>query len=493
MAPFKFYTLQMKFLRVLVKVLILTMLAIPISAADSVKALDTYDCIKDTTIWSKPNSSLNFKNKSDYKYFRGFINKLHDNVKVIEKTDDGKWLKIVDIEYNKIKVLGYSRSENFKLIKRGIKTKSTNKSSTASYMDNLLRGETSKSQPINNANKGSGNLDSMLRGLGEEIEVATLEREIEAEMLADQKKLEQQQAQIDLELRSEKRRLRREQILAEEAAEEQEEQRLKEGEEAAEENRRNRRRRQAAREDREDTQRRKEWAAHLGDTADELLQQNQRIMRDTDQAFETSKKIKQQQDRSAQEDYNRKQRTSYAERTSDNNSDYNDKLTRLQQNSNAKKKALEEKKRRLNAQYEKRRAALEKKTAAENKREDDLLNRQKQLAADKQTKQVTSINERASDNVLNDIKNGTRLAAKNCFGQYHVSGHRPKVKNSPSCIDVHFQYWCEGSPAFKRSGILDKFVGLSAGCFGDIAEIEKINCKPKDIVVKVSRVTECGE
>lgn len=369
-----------RFTRILIPALILIGLNIESSTAGLALArhLTTYTTTAVTTA-VKSGPGENFKtNRSIPKGVK---------VKVVDQTENGRWLKIANLQDGHI--LGYIKTNKTQnsgnhidaLLgsNHSITTASPRKktSSSANYLDRLLGAETGVAK--NRPKTKSGSINNMLGGLNEEIEMATLEREIDAEIQAEKSRLEQEQREIERDIRREKRRMKRMQREAEEEAEKLEQERLEEVKEAKKDERRERRRRQAARDDREDNKRRREWAANLGNTAKRIAKQNEQIMRDTDAAFRQSKRIKQRQDRKTQYEYNQKQRTRYTKSSSNSNNDYNNKLANLKRKAAEKQNALKARKQKLTAKYEKRLAALNKKTAIENKREMDLRKRQDML------------------------------------------------------------------------------------------------------------------
>lgn len=103
------------------------------------------------------------------------------------------------------------------------------------------------------------------------------------------------------------------------------------------------------------------------------------------------------------------------------------------------------------------------------------------------------VEQRAQGLYLQAMKNGIRLGAKNCFGQYEVGGTMPKTKEVVSCIDVHYRARCEGNTV-SYDGIIKNFTGFDAGCFGDTTTISpKPACPAEQVRIDVTEVIRgCG-
>jgi hypothetical protein len=102
---------------------------------------------------------------------------------------------------------------------------------------------------------------------------------------------------------------------------------------------------------------------------------------------------------------------------------------------------------------------------------------------------------RAEEDYLQRLAAGTRMGAKNCYGEQHVMGAMPSIKPRPvSCIDMHFRAYCQGShPSGAYQGVLKNMVSMGTGCFGDTVQIKpKLACKAEDIRVEVTQARPCS-
>jgi hypothetical protein len=102
---------------------------------------------------------------------------------------------------------------------------------------------------------------------------------------------------------------------------------------------------------------------------------------------------------------------------------------------------------------------------------------------------------RAERDYLQQLAAGTRMGAKNCYGEQHVMGSMPSIKPRPvACIDMHFRAYCPGTPSSAAyQGVLKNMVSMGTGCFGDTAEIKpKLSCKAEEIRVEVTRAQPCS-
>jgi hypothetical protein len=102
---------------------------------------------------------------------------------------------------------------------------------------------------------------------------------------------------------------------------------------------------------------------------------------------------------------------------------------------------------------------------------------------------------RAEQDYLQRLAAGTRMGAKNCYGEQHVMGAMPNIKPKPvACIDMHFRAYCQGShPSVAYQGVLKNMVSMGTGCFGDTVEIKpKLGCKAEDIRVEVTQAKPCS-
>ncbi|MBX9959315.1 MAG: hypothetical protein K2Y15_04200 [Burkholderiaceae bacterium] len=102
---------------------------------------------------------------------------------------------------------------------------------------------------------------------------------------------------------------------------------------------------------------------------------------------------------------------------------------------------------------------------------------------------------RAEQDYLQRLAAGTRMGAKNCYGEQHVMGAMPNIKpKTVACIDMHFRAYCQGShPGVAYQGVLKNMVSMGTGCFGDTVEIKpKLGCKAEDIRVEVTQARPCS-
>lgn len=118
--------------------------------------------------------------------------------------------------------------------------------------------------------------------------------------------------------------------------------------------------------------------------------------------------------------------------------------------------------------------------------------RKEQREAEKKAEAEAKL--RAEDDYLKKLASGTRLVAKNCYGEQHVMGALPRIKPElVGCIDMHYRAYCPGtsSPVVYR-GLIDTMVGMGTGCFGDTSKIEpKLACKAEEIRVEVAEARRC--
>ena len=440
--------------------------------------------------------SVNLREGAGTQYKKLRVLSPGQQIQVIGRSSDGIWLRISE----KGKPLGYIH-KNFAVLSSSSAARTPKKgvTSTGSYIDNLLRGK--KPYAVKKPQRQQG-VDSMLSGLNEEIEMAKMEREIEAEIRAEKARLAREQRLINEQRRMEERSLRRELEREREKAAEEERER-QEAEERAE---REQRRRYAEREERHhDREMQRNWEQYWSRKNREADQFGKELQRDQAK-FNQAYRYAQSENSRRQQEYEETQRQAYTDRynakNSSSRSSYDQKMAVIQRESERKQKALEEKKRQLDKKYAQlkkehtqKSAKSDAKEAQYQKNKQALLERENKQKAQKlkiaEKRIANHKKQQDQQRLLNEIKSGTRLAAKNCFGEYHVSGSLPKTASSV-CIDVEFRYWCNNSPTAKRSGILKNFVGEMAGCFGDTVEIERLSCKARDITVGVSNVKICG-
>ncbi len=97
---------------------------------------------------------------------------------------------------------------------------------------------------------------------------------------------------------------------------------------------------------------------------------------------------------------------------------------------------------------------------------------------------------------LETMARGTQLKARTCYGDMYVVGMRPKVSpEAVPCIDVHYRARCPGSNAYI-DGVGSNFIGIATDCFtGDTFETFKIkptpSCPAEVMQVTVRAVTAC--
>lgn len=113
--------------------------------------------------------------------------------------------------------------------------------------------------------------------------------------------------------------------------------------------------------------------------------------------------------------------------------------------------------------------------------------RQKQEAKAAEIRQQEA-DEQEKAEFLRKMKEGVRLAARNCGGEVHVGGTKPKLPgNRFWSINVYFTAYCPGDSS-GTSGVLTAFTGYDAGCLGDTVAIATPPCKAKDLRVVVDKV-----
>lgn len=157
---------------------------------------------------------------------------------------------------------------------------------------------------------------------------------------------------------------------------------------------------------------------------------------------------------------------------------------------NAQRQRAEEERQR----QERERQAQQAREDAERKARQEA-ERQERLAREQAAREAALREQQekkaAEEQYLRDVANGTRLGVKNCFGEYHVGGALPKIKEVVSCIDVHYEYWCDGSME-RNSGVLKNFTGFDVGCFGDTAQLPvKPACDAKQVNARATSANRC--
>ena len=134
-------------------------------------------------------------------------------------------------------------------------------------------------------------------------------------------------------------------------------------------------------------------------------------------------------------------------------------------------------------------AAAEKAAAAKAAAEERKARREAEKKAEAEARA------QAERDYLQRLAAGTRMGAKNCYGEQHVMGALPNIKPSVvSCIDMHFRAYCPGTPpAAAYQGVLKNMVSMGTGCFGDTVQIKpKLGCKAEDIRVEVTQARPCS-
>lgn len=140
------------------------------------------------------------------------------------------------------------------------------------------------------------------------------------------------------------------------------------------------------------------------------------------------------------------------------------------------------------------RAAAEK-LAAERAAAEKAASEERKARREAEKKAEAEAKARAEQDYLQRLAAGTRMGAKNCYGEQHVMGAMPNIKPKPvACIDMHFRAYCQGShPSVAYQGVLKNMVSMGTGCFGDTVEIKpKLGCKAEDIRVEVTQAKPCS-
>lgn len=140
------------------------------------------------------------------------------------------------------------------------------------------------------------------------------------------------------------------------------------------------------------------------------------------------------------------------------------------------------------------RAAAEK-LAAERAAAEKAASEERKARREAEKKAEAEAKARAEQDYLQRLAAGTRMGAKNCYGEQHVMGAMPNIKPKPvACIDMHFRAYCQGShPSVAYQGVLKNMVSMGTGCFGDTVEIKpKLGCKAEDIRVEVTQARPCS-
>lgn len=140
------------------------------------------------------------------------------------------------------------------------------------------------------------------------------------------------------------------------------------------------------------------------------------------------------------------------------------------------------------------RAAAEK-LAAERVAAEKAASEERKARREAEKKAEAEAKARAEQDYLQRLAAGTRMGAKNCYGEQHVMGAMPNIKPKPvACIDMHFRAYCQGShPSAAYQGVLKNMVSMGTGCFGDTVEIKpKLGCKAEDIRVEVTQARPCS-
>ncbi|MDY6922063.1 MAG: hypothetical protein SV765_17835, partial [Pseudomonadota bacterium] len=94
---------------------------------------------------------------------------------------------------------------------------------------------------------------------------------------------------------------------------------------------------------------------------------------------------------------------------------------------------------------------------------------------------------------LAQLRQGTRLGGKTCYGEKHVLGVLPQIRpREVACVDVHFSVRCPGDQGPRHRGVMDTMVSNAGGCFGDTTEVPKdIGCAAEAFQVQVEQVVPC--
>jgi hypothetical protein len=94
---------------------------------------------------------------------------------------------------------------------------------------------------------------------------------------------------------------------------------------------------------------------------------------------------------------------------------------------------------------------------------------------------------------LGSLKAGTRLAARNCFGESHVYGVLPSIQpRLVSCVNVSFTVQCPASSVVQYRGVLNNMISNTGGCYGDTVQVpNSISCPVDQFVVRATSVEGC--